>query len=63
MDVIGIIEAVLFIAGLALFFIGYRKTNRNLMLLGVVCIFIGTGAISEAIEGWKEGAVAATNSG
>ena len=49
-----IFQAVLLLLGVVVFAVGYRKTNRNQMLLGTILLVIGAGAV-EFSRGFGEG--------
>ena len=44
----------LFIFGLISLIVGYRKTDRKLLLIGAI-LFLLSGALGEAIEGFSDG--------
>ena len=49
-----IISIMLEISGIIFLTIGYRKSNRNLMLLGAVLLWIG-GSINDMVQGFFAG--------
>ncbi|GAB2499847.1 hypothetical protein [Arenimonas alkanexedens] len=49
-----IFQVVLLIFGVVFFALGYRKLNRNWMLLGTVLLVFGLVA-PEAIQGFRDG--------
>ena len=57
-----IFQAVLLLLGVVVFALGYRKTNRNQMLLGTILLVIGAGA-AEFARGLGEGFAEGYNSG
>lgn len=48
------ITYVFIILGALLFAMGYRKTHRNLMLVGAIFLTL-SGGISDAVTGFSEG--------
>lgn len=48
------LEIGLFVVGALLSFIGYRKTNRNLLLTAAVLLFL-TGTVGDFASGFSEG--------
>ncbi len=46
---------ILEITGLVLLVLGYRKSNRNLMLAAALCLWFGAG-ISDFVRGFLHGA-------
>jgi hypothetical protein len=59
---VAIIQAALLLFGVVFLALGYRKTNRNQMLLGAVLLVIGAGA-AEFARGFGEGFSDGYNSG
>ena len=49
-----VLEIALFVVGAILLLVGYRKTNRNLLLAAAVLLFL-TGAIGDLTSGFSEG--------
>ena len=48
-----ILEIVSFLLFLVLIFLGYKKNNRNIMLVASVCLFIGLAA-PDLVSGFME---------
>ena len=47
-------EIALFVAGLTLLIAGYRKNQRNVLLVAAVLLFL-SGAVESFVEGFQEG--------
>ncbi len=57
-----IAQVVLLVTGIVLLVIGYRKENRNFMLIAAIFIFIA-GGLESFVEGWQEGFSAGKGTG
>ncbi|KAF1694564.1 hypothetical protein [Pseudoxanthomonas koreensis] len=49
-----VIEIVLFVIGLVLLVMGYRRNHRNLMLCAAITLFLSAG-LGPMVEGFSEG--------
>jgi hypothetical protein len=49
-----VIEIVLFVAGLAMLVMGYRRNYRNLLLCAAIALFLSAG-LGSMVEGFSEG--------
>jgi hypothetical protein len=49
-----ILEIAIFVVGALLLFIGYRKANRNLLVMAAVLLFL-TGTVGDFASGFSEG--------
>ena len=48
------VEIALFLAGLFLLIIGYRRTHRNMLLAAAIALFLSAG-IGSLVNGFAEG--------
>ena len=55
-----VIEIVLFVAGLAMLVVGYRRNHRNLLLCAAITLFLA-GTAPSMVEGFREGYAEARN--
>jgi len=52
--VIYTIEITLFVVGLILLVVGYRKNHRNLLLCAAITLFLSAG-LGSMVEGFRDG--------
>jgi disulfide bond formation protein DsbB len=48
------VEITLFVVGLVLLIVGYRKNRRNVLLVAAIVLFL-SGALGSFVKGYKDG--------